>query len=205
MKFKIKKVMLYGNKELNIYIPIKVPKQLTAVDPIVWDNAILGNSIAYEFLKKLFVLAANLDSKEIIYIPTHSMKINEYKDGIFDMDIVLLNYHATQLKAKEIFKAVKTKSIFTEYIREVIIEDNNIVYPDYWLTDRKLSARRFKNTLIISTNRDVFLMLAYDAGRMTGIEDNEEYNFDSHIHEDSIGTSENNGFNFLYYHKKDNI
>lgn len=37
---------------------------------------------------------------------------------------------------------------------------------------------------------------------MIGMEDDEEYNFDYHVHEDFIGTSEYNGFNFLYYHRK---
>ncbi|SUY66481.1 Uncharacterised protein [Clostridium tetani] len=35
MKFKIRDVILHGNKNLKIYIPEKIPKQLTAVDPIV--------------------------------------------------------------------------------------------------------------------------------------------------------------------------
>lgn len=77
-------------------------------------------------------------------------------------------------------------------------------YPNYWLINRKLTTKRFKNILIISTNRDVFLKFIHDTDRFIGIEDNEEYNFDYHCHEDLIGTARDNGFNFLYYHKKDN-
>ncbi|BDR83858.1 hypothetical protein K254310026_12690 [Clostridium tetani] len=208
MKFKIRDVILHGNKNLKIYIPEKIPKQLTAVDPIVWDKAIMGNSIAYEFLRKVFILAANLNSQEIIYIKTKPITSNEYRDifkyGIFDMDIVLVNYCGTQLKPKEILKAIKIKSIPAEYQKEVIIENNNIKYPDHWRLEKKLSTKRIKNILIISTNRDVFLKFACDLEYMIGMEDDEEYNFDYHVHEDFIGTSEYNGFNFLYYHRKQN-
>lgn len=140
MKFKIRDVILHGNKNLKIYIPEKIPKQLTAVDPIVWDKAIMGNSIAYEFLRKVFILAANLNSQEIIYIKTKPITSNEYRDifkyGIFDMDIVLVNYCGTQLKPKEILKAIKIKSIPAEYQKEVIIENNNIKYPDHWRLEK---------------------------------------------------------------------
>jgi hypothetical protein len=209
MKFKIKRVILHENKELDIYIPLKVPKQLTAIDPIVWDKAILGNSIAYEFLKKIFILASSLHSHEIIYIPTYPLRSNEYRDiweyGIFDMGIILVNYHVTQLKAKELYTAIKMKHKFTENIREVFIEDNNISYPHYWLTDKKLSTRRFKDILIISANGDVFLKFAGDTDHMLGRKDDEQYNFDYHLHEDLMGTSKDNGFNFLYYHSKQNL
>lgn len=40
---------------------------------------------------------------------------------------------------------------------------------------------------------------------MIGMEDDEQYNFDYHVHEDLIGTSKDNGSNFLYYHRKDNL
>lgn len=209
MKFKVRKTILHGNNKLYIYIPLKIPKQLTAIDPIVWDKAILGNSIAYEFLKKMFILASNLEFQQLIYIPTNSIKLNEYRDiwkyGIFDMDIILINYHAVQLKAKEIFKAIKEVNTISEELKDITIEETYIQYPNRWLTDRKLTTKRFKNLLIISTNRDVFLKLAYDIKHMTGIEDDEEYNFDYHTHEDLIGSSKNNGFNFLYYHKKENM
>lgn len=208
MKFKVREKILKGNNKLYIYVPLKIPKQLTAVDPIVWDKAIIGNSIGYEFLKKMFVFASSLDTQQLIYIPTNSAKLNEYKDiweyGIFDMDIVLVNYHGVQLKAKEIFKAIKEANAVSEEVKDIPIEEADIQYPDDWLTDRKLTTKRFKNLLIISTNRDVFLKLAYDTKHMTGMEDNEEYNFDYHIHEDLIDTSKDNGFNFLYYHEKEN-
>lgn len=97
MKFIVKKVKIYPNKELNIYIPLKVPNQLTAIDPIVQDIAILGNFVAYEFLKNMFSLAMSLDLNEIFYIPTKQLKTNEYREiwkyGIFDMYIVFVNYH----------------------------------------------------------------------------------------------------------------
>jgi len=209
MKFKVREKILHGNNKLYIYVPLKIPKQLTAVDPIVWDKAILGNSTAYEFLKELFILASRLQSQQLIYIPTNPAKLNEYRDiwkyGIFDMDIVLINYHGVQLKAKEIFKAIKETNIVSEKLRDIAIEETHIQYPNHWLTDRKLTTKRFKNLLIISTNRDVFLKFAYDTRHMTGMADDEEYNFDYHIHEDWIGTSEDNGFNFLYYHEKENM
>ncbi|WP_291579718.1 hypothetical protein [Clostridium sp. UBA6640] len=209
MKFKVREKILHGNNKLYIYIPLKIPKQLTAIDPIVWDKAILGNSTAYEFLEKVFILASRLESQQLIYIPTNSIKLNEYRDiweyGIFDMDIVLINYHGVQLKAKEIFKAIKEANTISEELKDMAIEKNNIQYPNRWLTDGKLAAKRFKNLLIVSTNRDVFLKFACDIEYMTGMEDDEEYNFDCHIHEDLIGTSEDNGFNFLYYHKKENM
>ncbi|MCY6958549.1 hypothetical protein [Clostridium brassicae] len=208
MNFKVKEVRLHGNKKLSIYIPIEVPKQLTAIDPLVGDKSVLANSIAYKFLRKLFILASSLNFQEIIYIPTNSIALNEYRDifkyGIFDMDIVLVNYHATQLKSKEILKAIKMKRGFTEYFKEIFVEDNNLIYPDYWLTDQKLSTKRLKNILIISTNRDVFLKFACDVDSMIETEDSEQYNFDYHLHEDFIGTSKDNGFNFLYYHRKEN-
>ena len=209
MKFKVREKILHGNNKLYIYVPLKIPKQLTAVDPIVWDKAILGNSTAYEFLKKMFILASSLEAQQLIYIPTNPIKLNEYRDiweyGIFDMDIVLINYHAVQLKAKEIFKAIKEVNTVSEELKDIAIEETHIQYPNHWLTDGKLTTKRFKNILIISTNRDVFLKFAYDTRHMTGMEDDEEYNFDYHIHEDLIGTSEDNGFNFLYYHKKENM
>lgn len=209
IKFKVKRVLLHENKKLDIYIPIKVPKQLTAIDLIGWDKSILGNSIAYEFMRKLFLVAADLKNEQILYIPTNYIRFNEYRDlwecGIFDMDIVLANYHATQLKPKEILRVIKSRNILSEYIMEINPQDTNIIYPENWLTNRKLSTKRFKNLLIISTNKNVFSMLAADSNRMTGMEDNEEYNFNHHIHEDSIGTSQDNGFNFLYYHRKENL
>ncbi|WP_461612045.1 hypothetical protein [Clostridium sp. Marseille-QA1073] len=209
MKFRVRKTILHGNNKLYIYVPLEIPKQLTAIDPIVWDKAILGNSTAYEFLKKIFILASSLEFQKLIYIPTNPIKLNEYRDiweyGIFDMDIVLINYHGAQLKAKEIFKAIKEANTISEELKDITIEETHIQYPNHWLTDRKLTTKRFKNLLIISTNRDVFLKLACDASGMTGMEDDKEYNFDYHIHEDFIGTSKDNGFNFLYYHKKENM
>lgn len=209
MKFKVRKTILHGNNKIYIYVPLKIPKQLTAIDPIVWDKAILGNSIAYEFLKKMFIFASRLEPQQLIYIPTNSIKLNEYRDiweyGIFDMDIVLINYHGVQLKAKEIFKAIKEVNTISEEVKDITIEETDIQYPNGWLVDRKLTTKRFKNLLIISTNRDVFLNFACDTKYMTGMEDNEEYNFDYHIHEDWMGTSKDNGFNFLYYHKKENM
>jgi preprotein translocase subunit SecE len=209
MKFIIKKIKICKSRELDIYIPLRVPKQLTAIEPIVWDKAILGNTIAYEFLKKLFLLASELNPHEIIHIPTHPIEFNEYKEiwkhGIFDMDIVLVNYHSTQIKAKEIYKAIKTKSNFTKSFREIITEHNDVIYPNYWQTDKKLSTKRFKSILIISANMDVFCKLACDIDHLIGMEDGEQYNFDYHIHEDFIGTANDNGFNFLYYHKEENL
>lgn len=182
---------------------------MTAIDPISWDKAILANSIGYEFMRKLFLVAADLKYEQILYIPTKSMKFNEYKDlweyGTFDMDIVLANYHATQLKPKEILKAIHSKDLLNEYIIEINIQDTNIIYPDNWLTNRKLSTKRFKDLLIISTNKNVYSMLAAYSDCMTGEEDNEKYNFNDHIHVDSIGTSKDDGFNFLYYHRKENL
>ena len=207
MKFIVKKVKIYSNEELNIYIPLKVPNKLTAIDPIVQDIAILGNSVAYEFLKNMFSLAMSLDLNEIIYIPTKQLKINEYREiwkyGIFDLDIVLVNYHGTQLKAKEIFKAI-TNNNYSHSFKEISLHNYEKNYPERWLIDRKLTTKRFKDTLIISTNRDVFLKFIHDTDWFIGMEDDEEYNFDYHYHEDLIGTSKDNGFNFLYYHKKDN-
>lgn len=208
MKFNIKKVKLSEKKEFDIYIPFEVPKQLTAIDPIVWDKAILGNSIAYKFLKEIFIMASNLKHHEIIYIPTYPLNFNEYRDiwnyGIFDMGIVLVNYHSTQLKAKEIFKVINIKENVSQSFSEISIKDNNTRYPDYWLTDKKLNAKRFKDVFIISTNRDVFIKFACDIEYMIVEEDDEQYNFDFHIHEDLIGTSKDNGFNFLYYYRKGN-
>lgn len=208
MKFIIKKVKLSEENELDIYIPLKIPKQLTAIDPIVWDKAILGNSIAYKFLKEIFIMASNLKHHEIIYIPTYPLNFNEYRYiwnyGIFDMDIVLVNYNSTQLKAKEIFKAINIKNSVSQDFSEISIKDNDTRYPDYWLIDKKLNAKRFKNVFIISTNRDVFIKFACDIEYMMVEEDYEQYNFDFHIHEDLIGTSKDNGFNFLYYYRKEN-
>lgn len=209
MKFIIKTVTLYKDKELNIYTPLKIPKQLTAIDPMVWDKAILGNSISYEFLKKMFLLASSLNSHEMIYIPTYPIKFNEYREswnyGIFDMDIVLVNYHSTQLKNKEIFKAVKMNSTGAKKIREITFENQSIKYPEHWQTHKKFSTKRFKNILIISANRDVFLKFACDTDGFVGMEDDEQYNFDYHYHEDLIATAKDNGFNFLYYHNKKNL
>lgn len=209
MKFKVKEVMIKKDKVFKIYTPMKIPMQLTAIDPIGWDKVILANSIGYEFLIKVFTLASKLKYRELIYIPTNPLKKNEYKNffefGIFDLDIVLINYHEVQLKDKEIFRIIKEERVLKNYIKEIIIEDLDIEYLEYWLIDRKLSTKRFKNTMIISTNRDVFMHLAKDSEKMTGEKDNEDYNFNSHIHEDSIGTSEYNGFNFFYYHRKENI
>ena len=209
MKFNIKKVKVSKNRELDIYLPFKIPKQLTAIDPVVWDMAIMGNSNAYKFLKELFIIASNLSPQEIIYIPTCPLNFNEYRDiwsdGMFDLDIVLVNYHSTQLKSKDILKAINTKNSISEYFREVKIKDSDTRHPDNWLTDKKLNARRFKNIFIISTNRDVFMKFACDTEHMMVKEDNEQYNFDFHLHEDFIGTSKDNGFNFLYYHRKENM
>jgi len=209
MKFQIKKVKLNKKSELDIYIPLEVPRQLTAIDPIVWDRAILGDSAAYRYLKELFIIASNLRSQEIIYIPTYPLIFNEYRDiwsyGIFDMDIVLVNYHSTQLKAKDIFKAIKINNGISEHFSEINIKDSSTRYPESWLTDRRLNSRRFKNIFIISTNRDVFMKFAFDTDYMMVDEDDEQYNFDFHLHEDLIGTSEDNGFNFLYYHRKENV
>ncbi|ADL51186.1 hypothetical protein [Clostridium cellulovorans] len=209
MKFNTKKVMLSKNREVYIYIPLEVPRHLTAIDPIIWDRAILGDSSGYRYLKELFLVASNLRAQEIIYIPTYPLIFNEYKDiwsdGIFDMDIVLVNYHSTQLKVKDIFKAINIKNNISEHFREIRIKDSSTRYPESWLTDRRLNARRFKSVFIISTNRNVFVKLAFDTEYMMVDKDDEQYNFDFHIHEDLIGTSEDNGFNFLYYHRKENI
>ncbi|WP_055668928.1 hypothetical protein [Desnuesiella massiliensis] len=115
-----------------------------------------------------------------------------------------MNYHSTQLKAKEIFKAINIKNSVSQNFSEISIKDNNTRYPDYWLTDKKLNAKRFKNVFIISTNQDVFIKFACDIEYMMIEEDGEQYNFDFHIHEDLIGTSKDNGFNFLYYYRKEN-
>lgn len=139
-----------------------------------------------------------------IYIPTYPLNFNEYREicnyGIFDMDIVLVNYNSTQLKAKEIFKAINIKNSVSQDFSEISIKDNDTRYPDYWLIDKKLNVKRFKNVFIISTNRDVFIKFACDIEYMMVEEDDEQYNFDFHIHEDLIGTSKDNGFNFLYYY-----
>lgn len=57
----------------------------------------------------------------------------------------------------------------------------------------------------MSTNRDVFIKFAFDTGYMMVGKDDEQYNFDYHLHEDLIGKSKDNGFNFLYYNRKENV
>jgi len=208
IKFEVKKVVLH-NKELQIYIPLKIPKQLTAIDPVIWEFAILGNTIAFEFLQKIFCFASQISSNEIIYIPTKTLKYNEYKNiwryGIFDMDIVLINYHALQIKSKEIDKAISISKKIKGKETDKILDTKNIQVPRHWLGDRKLCTKRKEKVLIISTNRDVYSQFAYEMKYLTGFKDSEDCNFDYHIHEDRIGTSKSNGFNFLYYHREENI
>ena len=140
MKFNIKKVKFSKERELDIFIPLEVPRQLTAVDPVVWDMSILGDTFAYRYLKELFLIASNLAAQEIIYIPTYPLVFNEFRDvwsyGIFDMDVVLVNYHSTQLKAKDIFKAINVKNSISEHFREIEVINSRIRYPENWQIGR---------------------------------------------------------------------
>ena len=66
-----------------------------------------------------------MEHNSFIYIPEKVLKYNEHKDiwnkGIFDMEIVLINYHSIQISTKEVEKllySVSNKKGVTEKIEE---------------------------------------------------------------------------------------
>ena len=204
MRFQLKEKRI-RDKILKMYIPLKVPKGLTAVDPIQWDLAIIGDVESFEFLEKVFLISAELRENECIYIPTVKSIPLEYREiwkmGIFDLDILIVNRSHTHIKEKVWETMVEgLRYIKGEVIQYLPTKIEVEKVPDFWLTDRRLSATRRGKKFILQTNSITFEKLAYDIRvGMTGFKNEESYNFQKHIHEDWIGTRKDNGFNFLYY------
>lgn len=210
MKFEVKKVTLGDSGDITVFIPINIPNQLSVVKPVRRTTCIIGNSVAFEFLKKIFYIVANIKEKGFIFIPTKPLLENDFKKyydvETFDMDIVLVNYHSLHIKPKDIKRVISICEKVKGDIRQICTENLEIKKaPNFWLTGRKLTTRKQGKTFIISTNRNVYFKFVFDLDCFIGYEDDEEYNFYDHIHEDyRIGTSMSDGFDFVYHYKENN-
>ena len=205
MKFTLKKHKL-GEKIVSIYMPINIPRGLSAVDPISWDLAILGDTEAFEFLRTIFLIAAELKANECIYISTVKNRSIEYRDiwraGIFDLDILMINSSHTHIKSKIWERLIDGIKYTKGNVVQIIPQKEQVEEtPKFWLNDKKLNTIRRGKYFVLQTNSVSFERLSYDLDSgMTGFRDSEEYNFDFHVHEDFFGTREDNGFNFLYHY-----
>lgn len=207
MRFYYTLIHINSEKKIKMYVPMDIPKQLRAIDPISYTRVILGNSEAFKFLKEIFNIAAQINEEgALFYIPNQSITPKQLREiwpvGNFELGLLIKNYHLTQLDKKEVlhvidkYKKVTRKS---ETCFDILEQRNSKAETNYWEINKKLCTKSYNKVFEISTSREVFLRLAHDVSTFIGLKNDPIYNFDYHRHEDNIGTKEDNGLDFYYY------
>lgn len=192
----------YG--KIIVYELLDVPMQLRFADAARYQRVILGNSNAFDYLRKVFILAASLnDEKSIIHIRDNSMHGERYEEwfqeGMFHMDLVVSNYHIFTAKPKYIKRIVdKSKKVLGE---ELILEYKDMKLTDipYWAFENTQQVKSYGKYMIFSSNKLGYLDLARSANRLIGLKDVETYMCDFHIHLD-----DNTSTDFWYYYESHN-
>ncbi|WP_379138325.1 hypothetical protein [Paenibacillus sp. sgz500958] len=214
MKFQ-RKVLEYHNRTISVWIPEVIPDYLWFAEPIVDSRALFGNSEGYRFIRDLLLIAANHKTKDsMFYVPIPQrphqspyMSIPEmenwYKVGDFELDLVLFNYHFTQLTTKDV-KTILSSLKYLPGVAFNIEPDQQLIRQhieewNRWKLKNTLNTKAHSQYLIISAEKEMLIHLAYQADSFTNIKDDSQHNYHAHTHADLLGTSKNNGLNFFYY------
>ena len=94
MKAFKKKVFDKKTGEVYVYELRDIPRQLRFADLARYQRVVLGNSEAFQFLRKVFIIASSIkDEKAIIHTPDNSHHGDRYekwfKEGMIHMDLVI--------------------------------------------------------------------------------------------------------------------
>lgn len=197
------KKKIYDKKigEVYVYEILDVPKQLRFADAARYQRVVLGNSDAFDFLRKVFILAARVKSEKlIIHIRDNSIHGERYeewfKEGNFYMDLVVSNFQFFVAKPKYIKRIIdKSKKVPGEKI-ELEYNDEELIDIPYWKIENTQHIKSHGKYMMFSSNKLGYLDLAYTATRLMGLEDLETYSCDFHIHLDDKTATD-----FWYYYE----
>jgi hypothetical protein len=190
--------------KVTVYELTNVPNQLRSGDISWYQKVILGNSDAFEYLKRVFIIASSMKNKKtIIYIKEKSeinRRFDEWlKGGMLHMDIVISNYNSFVAKPKHIKRIIDiSKKVIGQ---EMELNDKDVELKDipYWKIKNTQHVKSYGKYIMISSNELGYLDLAKDANRLVGLDNKETYMCDFHIHLD-----ENTETDFWYYYESYN-
>ncbi|HEU6438290.1 MAG TPA: hypothetical protein VE028_12630 [Nitratidesulfovibrio sp.] len=212
MKFRCKKIRGDHGATIRLLTPCDIPSGVTALELRAGDDYwILGDSEGHAFLAKAFSCAALLPQGEFIHIPVTFTPNAELKsmfpwqENTF-LDIILANYCSLTLSRKQAQKNLACKSCVEEIVERV----EGIPcykYDQPWILHGRLTTKRVKKHLLVSTNRDMYLAMAWSSLEMTTIPDEDASNdYAAHAHFDwDDATSKSPGLTLRYwYNSQDN-
>lgn len=205
MKFNKRTYTLHGGVKQHILVPRKSFNNIVAAHDNKGFEVAVCNGSGYEILNKIFILAAKLKDNEMIYLPTIA-GINEYKKRFdnftFYYGIYLTNYCTNRISPKEIAKTRSLK-VYNEKVINTSINDTE-KFIDHWKVNNRLTVKKYKKDMFISTNGDGFQDLANGARRMSKYGDDIECNdYSPHCHYDwSENTSKSVGITLYYWHNQ---
>jgi len=199
-----RKVMLPGNREVNILLPEEVCLEITATKNFD-EYLLLSNGTGYSALTDFFALATSLEKDELIYYPLEfshmESYLKEFPDEIHYKGIVIQNYIVSQLDAKDISAALKIKT----YKEEKLIRSDS--YSDEfrkrWETRRKLTVKTAGQLLILSSEKEVFTSMAQSCAVLAEYGDDNDIDlkkYTPHQHHDwKENTAKSKGIIFYYW------
>ncbi len=204
MKFKVYTLKL-ENRTYKLYDVINVPEQLRFVDCHGRTKVVLANATGFSFLAKLFkILAISMKENNIIRIKDQSKtyeKFHEwYENGSFHKDLILFNYHKTQVSSKKIKRLLEMIKYRKSKIVEIRVAELEFDASHYWNLKGSLNVNGFKQLISVSSTRYGFLYMAYEASLYHDIEDDENEHF-HHSHLSLMSKSEDK-FDMKYYYEK---
>jgi len=204
MKIIKRKVMLPGNREVNILLPEEVCPEITALE-YLGDCYIFSNGTGYSAMTAIFALATSLEINELIYYPLNFKHMDAFI--IEDVDenhykgIVIQNYIVSQLDAKDISAALKIKT----YKEEKLIRSDSYSdeFRERWETRRKLTVKTAGQLLILSSEKEVFTSMAQSCAVLAEYGDDNDIDlkkYTPHQHHDwKENTSKSKGITFYYW------
>lgn len=197
-------VTLHGGRTISVLTPCDSTTLITGVDNQRGYYLILSNGTGYDFLSKLMALAGVLEKDEIIHLP-FGLEPNEELKSIFPngfyKDMVLINYCAAQLKPKDIDTVLKAKRYREERVSRTCNVPEQWDETWCWKNRRKLTVKAHGKTLIMSTNKNMFVYMAMGCVGMAECGDDAVENLMPHEHYDwQENTAKSVGITLHYWH-----
>jgi len=205
-----REVLLPGAREVKILRPETICHDIVVADGDEGYLLLMSNGTGYSKLIDIFALATSLESNEIIHYPLEFAHSDAYKYAFPTLknhyrDIALFNFNTTQINAKDLSTALKTK-VYREIrlTRQIVLSEK---HPDRWKTEHKLTVKSMGQLLIISGERDVFTAMAQSCADLSEFGDYIKYNNDPpHQHHDlDENTAKSVGIIFYYWHSGNKI
>jgi hypothetical protein len=204
LNFIRKTALLHAGKEAHIITPMQTSPYITASE-FKGHYFVFSNSIGYAVLRDIMIAACVLEDNEIIHLSMDFEYQNEYRKDFSEPEnhftsLIFRNYCACRLKTKDIVAAIKTpttsrQETVTRFFP--LTED----YIENWKSRRRLTVKAVGNSLILSSNRDVFTSMAQSCKSMSELEDDEDMNNSPpHMHHDwDENTAKSVGITFYYW------